>query len=431
MTESANAQNPSGFGLVSKTRAKKRLWVWRFLIFILPLLVIAGSIGAFAAMSALKPTPEEKEDVIKAIPVLTAVPVQEDVTLSVNVQGEAQARTQINIVPQVSGLITYMSPKFIEGGRFKKGDLLIRIDPAEFELRIVQARANVAQAETVISRETSESQMARRDWEELGREGQPSALTLRQPQMAEARAQLESAKARLAEAELQLSRTEIYAPFNGRVITRRVDQGEFVTTGTRLGEVYATNVVDVRLPMTNEDLRRAGLTLDYNASESAASHGSRGVPVTLTADIAGIFSEWQGRIIRTDSRFDSQTRVLFAYAEVKDPFGSGASNGTPLAPGVYVNAQITGQTLSNIIKVPRTALRGKDKVYVATADNKLSIKTVTVLSSDRESAILDGGITRDMRVITSPIRGAAEGMKIETVSSSASAASDTPSGDAP
>ncbi|MEP3889019.1 MAG: efflux RND transporter periplasmic adaptor subunit [Hellea sp.] len=414
MTDSHDARNPSDFGethsnYIGGDAPPKRLWIWRLLIFVLPFLVIGGAIAGFMAMGALKPKPEEKENVVKAIPVLTSMAVQDNVTLTVNVQGEVQPRTQINMVPQVSGLITYMSPKFIEGGRFTKGDLLVRIEPTEFELRVTQARANVAQAETAITREKSEAAIARQDWDELGRSGAPTPLTLREPQMAEAQAQLASVKARLAEAELQLARTSLYAPFTGRVTMRHVDQGEFVTAGTKLGEVYATNVMDVRLPMTNEELRRAGLTLGFEASGKTA-----GIPVTLSADVAGVFSEWQGRIVRTDSRFDSKTRVLYAYTEVRDPFGAGASNGTPLAPGLFVNAAVDGQKLDGIITIPRSALRGEDKVYLATED-ALSIKTVTVMSSNRDRAILSGGISVGDSVITSPIRGVADGMKIQVV----------------
>lgn len=414
MTDSHNARTPSGAGDTTPndirgTAPRKRLWIWRLLIFVLPLLVIAGAIGGFIAMGALKPKPEEKENVVKAIPVLTATAAQDDVILKVNVQGEVQPRTQINMVPQVSGLITYMSPKFIEGGRFSKGDLLVRIEPAEFELRVTQAQANVAQAETVVTREMSESNMARRDWEELGRAGEPTPLTLREPQMAEAKAQLASAKARLAEAQLQLARTSLYAPFTGRVTLRHVDQGEFVTVGTKLGEVYATNVMDVRLPMTNEELRRAGLSLGFESNGSTP-----GIPVTLSATVAGQYSEWQGRIVRTDSRFDSKTRVLYAYAEVRDPFGAGASNGVPLAPGLFVTAAIDGQKLDNVIVIPRSALRGDDKVYIARED-VLSIKTVDVMSSNKNEAILGSGIDIGDAVITSPIRGVADGMKIQVV----------------
>lgn len=414
MTNSHHTQSPGGSGAhtqhsTNSKAPRKQLWIWRVVTFVLPVLVIAGAIGGFIVMGALKPEPEEKENTVKAIPVLTDIAVQDDVTLTVDVQGEVQPRTEINLVPQVNGLITYMSPKFIEGGRFQKGDLLVRIDPAEFELRVTQAKASVAQAETIIAREQSEAIIARQDWKDLGRSGNPTPLSLREPQMAEAKAQLASAEARLAEADLQLARTSLYAPFDGRVTLRHVDQGEFVTAGTRLGEIYAVDVMDVRLPLTNEDLRRAGLTLGYEAARASA-----GIPVTLTADVAGTLGEWQGHIVRTDSRFDTNTRVLFAYAEVKDPFGAGASKGTPLAPGIFVKAAIEGQKLENIIIVPRTALRGSDKVYVAN-DDTLSIKTVSVISSDREHAVLRSGLTVGAAVITSPIRGVADGMKIQVV----------------
>lgn len=386
-------------------QGRKKLWVWRVLIFILPVLVILGAVGANVAMSSLKPVPEEKTEAVKAVPVLTARVSTQDVTLQVRTQGEVQPRTEIGIVPQVSGRISYMSSQFIDGGRFKKGDLLIRIEPREYELRVTQARAELAQMETILSREESESLIARRDWDDIGSQKAPSALTLREPQMAEARANLAAAQARLAEAELQLSRTVLYAPFTGRVTRRLIDGGEFVTAGTRLGEVYASDIMDVRLPLTHEELRRTGLRMGYEASKSG------GVKVTLSADVAGEFTSWPAEITRTDSRFDGENRVLFVYAEVKDPF----AGDTPLAPGLFVDARIDGQALKNMLVIPRAALRGEDTVYLANNDETLTIKRVTVVSTDREKAVLSAGLSDADLVITSPIRGVVDGMKIDRV----------------
>jgi len=412
MSNLTHTQAASRFGRQKTTEsqsssgpARRKLRFWRFCVIILPLLVIAAGIGATITLGALKDKPEEKEDVIKAIPVLTALAQTEDVTLSINVQGEVQPRTEINLVPQVSGKITYMSPKFIEGGKFKKGDLLVRIEPREYELRLVQARANIAQNETALTREQSESNIALSDWNDLGHEGTPTPLTLREPQMAEAAARLESAKAQYDEAQLQLDRTALYAPFTGRVSIRHIDAGEFVTAGTQIGEIYSTDVMDVKLPMTNEDLRQAGLRLGYEASAKTPA-----IPVTLSANVAGIFSQWPGEIVRTDSRFDSATRVLFAYVEVKDPFG--AKYPMPLAPGLFVDASVTGQALPDVVTIPRAALRGEDRVYVAKADNTLTIRTVSVLSSDRNRVIIGDGLSAGETVITSPIRGVTEGKKI-------------------
>lgn len=403
MTRQNSPESTIGTVKVSKGRLRLR----RFLTFVLPLLILGAAFGGTQILAAMKPEPEEKEEQTKALSVLTSSAIQETVTLSVTAQGEVQPRTQIRLVPQVSGVLTFMSPKFIEGGAFRKGDLLARIESAEYEMRVVQAKANVARAETTISREQSERDIAKRDWDELGGGGAPSALTLREPQMAEAAAQLAAAKAQLSEAELQLKRTHIYAPFSGRVISRKVNQNGYVTTGQEIGEIYSTDIMDVRLPLTNQDLSRVGLSLGYSAV------AGKGIPVDLSADVAGIDAKWKGQIVRTDSRFDPETRVLFAYVEVRDPFGKAASNGVPLAPGIYVDAKIAGENIPDAITIPRSGLRGKDQVYIAKLDETLEVRRVTVRASDRDRAIIASGLSKGEWVVTSPIRGAVTGMPID------------------
>lgn len=402
---SVNQQNP-GFERVSSRRLKVR----RFFTFILPVLILVSAVLGMNYMSSFKPVPEEKAEEIKAMPVLTTAAQTETVTLSVTTQGEVQPRTQISLVPQVNGILTYMSPKFIEGGAFTKGQLLARIEPVEYELRVVQAKANIAQAETALAREKSESEIARRDWDELGGGGAPSALTLREPQMAEAAARLDAAKAQLAEAELQLARTSIYAPFTGRVIRRDVNAGAYIVTAQSLGEIYSADIMDVRLPLTNQELGRAGLTVGYTASKG------QGIPVTLSANVAGRQASWQAEIVRTDSRFDPQTRVLFAYAEVRNPFENG---GTPLVPGTFVDARVSGEDVEAAIIIPREGLRGDDRVFIAKTDDTLEIRSVVVRASDRNRAVITDGLRAGESVIVSPIRGAANGLKIDIVDKSA------------
>ncbi len=402
MTKQISTDKPETFERVSRGRLRLR----RVLTFIAPILIIAAAVISIMVMSSMKPEPEEKVEEAKAMPVLTEVATTESVTLSVTTQGEVQPRTQINLVPQVDGMLVFMSPKFIEGGAFKKGDLLARIDPAEYELRVVQAKANIAQAETALLRERSESDIARKDWEELGNGTAPSALTLREPQMAEAAAHLEAAKAQLAEADLQLSRTSIYAPFSGRVIRRDVNAGAYVRTAQSLGEIYATDVMDVRLPLTNQELGRAGLSVGFLAQSK------KGIPVTLSADVAGQIATWNAEIVRTDSRFDPQTRVLYAYAEVRNPF---AVDNTPLVPGTFVDAKVSGEDVDAAVIIPRNGLRGNDRVFVAKADETLEIRTVQVRASDRDKAIILAGLEAGENVVVSPIRGAASGMKIDVV----------------
>lgn len=405
----ASAANPTPY-VMSSSKGKGRLLLMRLLTFLLPLVVLGICVGIFIVMGALKAEPEKKDEPITALPVITASAVQDDVTLSVTAQGEVQPRVQINIVPQVAGRVTYMSPNFIEGGAITKGETLIRIEATEYELRVVQARSQVAAAQTVLAREQTEGAIARADFEDIGSTATPTPLSLREPQMAEAAAMLASAQARYDEAKLMLSRTTITAPFSGRVTLRNVDPGEFITAGTRLGEVYSSDIMDVRLPLTQNDLRQTGLSVGYRAGGDTAP-----IPVTLSANVGGKDARWQGNIVRTDARFDSQTRVLFAYAELRDIFGTGADAGVAMVPGLFVNAEISGQTRGDVIVIPRAALRGKDQVYVANDDSTLSIKTVEVISTDRDRAVISSGIERAERVITSPIRSVSEGMNIEIV----------------
>lgn len=382
------------------------LAVKRFLVFALPALVLVGAVAGNVALGVFKPKPEEKEEVVKATPVVVAEAVAESVRLTVSAQGEAKPRTEISLTPEVSGKIVDVAPEFIEGGAFEKGDVLIRIDPSEYEYRVVQARANVAQARSRYASEEAEARIARKDWEELGN-GEGTALALREPQMAEAAAALASAEAMLKDAELKLQRATIRAPFKGRVQKKSVDIGQYVSIGESLGEIFSADVMEAALPLTDTELGQLGLKVGFRQTSDTP-----GPEVTLTALVAGEPRAWRGRIARTDNSYDRQTRVLFAYAEVDDPYGAGADDGAPLAAGLFVTAEIEGRKIENSIVVPRTALRGEDEVFIAKDDNTLEIRHVAVASSDRSRAVLIGGVRPGEKVITSPVRGAANGIAI-------------------
>lgn len=379
----------------------------RSLKIVLPLVVMAMAVAGVMFMGKLKPKAETKNEPPTATPVVTAYAESRSVELSVNSQGEVRPRTEINLAAQVGGRVDWLASGFLEGGRFKKGQVILRLESAEYDLRVTQAEANVAQAQTVLTREISESDIARRDWADLG-EGQASPLTLREPQMAEARARLAAAEAQLGEAELQQSRTVVYAPFNGRIREKLVSLGDTINPGQNIGRVYGVAIAEVKLPLTDMDMARLGLGIGFISTKSQP-----GPDVNLSAIVAGELHTWQGHIARISSSYDSATRVLFAYAEVADPYGKGADNGVPLASGLFVNVKIDGREVVNSIVVPRTALRGSDTVYIANKDKTLSLRTVIVASSSREMVVISSGLTSGERVITSPIRGVADGMKIE------------------
>ncbi|MEM1151181.1 MAG: efflux RND transporter periplasmic adaptor subunit [Pseudomonadota bacterium] len=394
---------------IAPKQGRTGLWIKRVIFLVLPAVVLVGAFVGVGAMSAFSPQPEENEDIVEALPVLTARAVSETVSLGVVSQGEVRPRTAITLASEVGGRVSFVSDSLLPGGAFQRGEVLVRVDPAEHSLRVTQAEANVAQSRTALMQARSEARTAEQDAAELGI-GEVSDLALRRPQVAEAEARLASAEAAYAEARLNLTRTEVRAPFTGRVHNRLVNTGAYITPGAALGEIFASDTVEVPVALTDRDLASLGLGIGFIATEALP-----GPDVTLTALVGGSEHRWTGEITRTDSNIDTQTRVLFAYVEVEDPYGAASDEGVPLAVGLFVTAEIEGRTLPDTTVIPRTALRGEDRVYVATADDTLEIRPVTVASSNRERAVLTAGLFPGETVITSPVRDAGDGMKIKTV----------------
>ncbi|GLQ22964.1 hypothetical protein GCM10007853_08380 [Algimonas ampicilliniresistens] len=365
---------------------------------LLPILVLL--LFPMAAIAIINATaePEEQRRPFTPLAVMADYATQRDVRLTVRTQGEARPQTEIDLVPQVGGKIVYVSPNFIEGGIFRKGETLVRIDPSDYNVAVIRAEAGVAQAQQVLTREIAEGEIARTDYEDLGR-GEPSQLALRLPQRQQAEAALMAAQADLDNAKLQLTRTSVTAPFAGRVRSKSSDIGQFVTPGSRLGRVFSTDIVEVRLPFTDADMAKIDLSIAYVAKDRASAPLAK-----LSTTIGGVRQEWEGRIMRTDATYDTQSRALFAIAEVFDPYGTGASvNGVPIAPGLFVDAEIDGKLLENAIVIPRDGLRVEDEIYTVDDKGKASIRKVVVLDASPQRAVLASGVKPGELVVLSPM----------------------------
>ena len=370
----------------------------KILVVAIPLLIIVGFVVATSVFISLTKKPKEKKRNFNTLAVIADYAKVEDVQLKVRTQGEVRPQVEIDLVPEVGGKIVFVSSNFIEGGIFKKGETLLRIEDADFKVAVIRAEANIAQAEQVLVREQAEGDIARQDYAELGR-GEPSPLALREPQQAQARASLQAAQAELESAKLNLARTSVRAPFSGRVRTKASDIGQFVTPGSRLGRIFSTDVAEVRLPLSDPQLAKLDLPLAFVAKNRASAP-----KVDLHCLVAGHERHWEGRIMRTDSTYDTASRALFAIVEVWDPYGKGASaDGVPLAPGLFVDADITGKSYDNVITIPRDGLRPQDEVYVVDDKGKAEIREVTVLDASPNRAILTAGVAAGELVVLSPM----------------------------
>jgi len=386
--------------------------VRKILKIVAPVLVLAAGIGAVKVLGAAKEAPEKKEEAPRAISLHVENVRAEQVRLSVRTQGEVSPKTDINLIPQVSGRIISVSDNFAEGGAFAPDATLIKIDDADYKLAVTRAEARVAEAAVNLEKQMADARIKRKQWDEWVKDGDPTPLALNAPQVAQAQANLRAAEADMQTAKLNLDRTELSVPFQGRVMERKIGVGQYVTAGTMLGRVFATDKVEIRLPLTDGQLAELNLPIGFVAK------GNNAPTVALSANMGGKDFHWNGHIVRVNASVDKQTRLVYAIAEVEDPYGVSADHGMPLAVGLFVNANIEGVVPKDALVMSRDALRGDDKVYVI-IDDKLEIRTVAVLSTSKDQLIVASGVEPGEQVVTSAVRSAYDGMAVQAIQRSA------------
>lgn len=376
---------------------------------ILPVTVLA--LGGFVAKALIDSyeQPERVPPVVRP-PLVSVIRAQSSTfTLTVQAEGTVAPRTESQLVPEVSGRVTEVSASLAVGGFFEAGDVLLRIERRFYELAAIRARAAIEQAKLRLATERQESEVARQEWQELGA-GEPTPLLFREPQIAEAQASLAAAEASLAQAENDLERTVIRAPFSGRVRSKQVDVGQFVQRGAPLATLYSVDVAEVRLPIPNSELEFCNLPLSYRGGASSSPE----TPVQLTTRFAGREHAWQGRIVRTEGEIDPRTRMVVAVAQVKDPYGGSEARGRPpLKVGMFVQAEIEGRQVRDVIRLPRSALRTGDRVFVVDGSSRLRFREVDILRRETDTVVIRGGIEDGASICVSPLETAVDGMTVE------------------
>jgi len=371
---------------------------------VLPVLVlVAGVTGAWAII-AHRPTLEIQP--AKAEPPLAQVVRTEPQTVRLNVrsQGVVMPRTQIDWVSEVAGKVIRLHPDFVAGGFFEAGEELVAIDPRDYDQAIAAAEARQAEAKRQLAQEEAQAEQARSEWQALG-EGQPSPLTLHEPQLAEARAKLKAAEAELIKAKLQRSRCELRAPFAGRVLSRQVGLGQYVQPGEKLARLYATDVVEVRLPVAADQLNYLDLDLGRRSG-----YRGEGPKVLFTADIGGIEQRWEGRIVRSEAQVDEATGLLHLVAEIREPYAQKYPQ--PLLAGLFVQAEIEGREQPGVFVLPLGAVSAAQEALVVDNDQRLHIRRLDLLRTEADRVLVKGGLARGDRVVTFGVQVPAEGMAV-------------------
>ena len=375
---------------------------------LLPLVIVVAAVLGAVTMIMNRPPVETLTPVIEPPGVRVHEVTLQDARLSVTSQGTVQPRTESQLVPEIAGRVTWVAPSFAEGGFFEADDVLVKIDPFDYEQALVSARSQLAQARLRLAEEEAEAEVAQREWNTLGR-GDPRELALRKPQLEDARASVAAAEAGVERATRDLQRADIVAPYAGRVRTKNVDIGQYVRVGDALATVYAVDVAEIRLPLPDDELAYLDLPLSYRGVEQQVQP-----LVTLHATFAGETHAWDGLVVRTESEIDSVSRMVHAIAAVPDPYAPGPNpNRPPLAVGMYVEAEIDGRTARDVAVLPRQALRGRDQVLVVTPDDRLSFRTIDVLRTSTESVLVRSGLQAGELVVISPLDTPTDGMRVQ------------------
>jgi RND family efflux transporter MFP subunit len=415
----AHAAEPTGDAPPRRAPSKKRVALVALGVLLL------GALVAFLAVK-LKPEPERRAPDTPPPLVQVVTVTTRAVALNVHSQGTVEPRTESTLVAQVDGRIVDVAEAWAAGGFFRAGEVLVEIDPRDYRLAVADAEAAVADARVALEREQAEAELAREEWEELGDGGEPSALLLRKPQLAQARARLEAAQAAVERARLDLERTRVTAPFDGRVRGKQADLGQYVAPGTPLAEVYATEYAEVRLPVSKEDLQYLAVGVGWSA-DGRGPEGGTAPPVQLFGELAGATRTWQAKVVRTGAEIDPRSRMLAVFARVDDPYhrdGRPASPAPPSTPpplpmGLFVEAEIAGRIAPAAVVLPRRVLRTTARtrdaeVLVVDAADTLRFRRVEVLRTVGDDVVIGSGLADGDRVVVSRLEEAVPGMRVRT-----------------
>ena len=377
----------------------------KFFRALIPLGILA--VGYFLYCKLSEPPAEEEEKkerkshVLKTkVQVLHAV----DFQATVETRGIVRAHNQVTLTPRVPGNIAKINPVFDTGTFFKEGEVLLELDDTDFHTAVLSAEAQVARTQANLAFEETRAKQAKLNWQDLGFEEEPNELVLRLPQLREAQANVDSAKAQLEQARRNLERTKVRAPFEGRVLERRVGLGQSVGTGTSLGIIFSVDYAEVDLPLARKDLEY--IQLPETPEEPA-------LEVELRDAIHAGGTVWKAQIIRTQGALDPSSLELFAIARIEDPFGR-ESGLPPLRIGQPVVATIHGETLEGAIEIPRSAIRQLDIIrLVDPKEMTLSKRKIKPLWADNTRVVIrDETIEDGTFLATTPLPWAPDGAKV-------------------
>jgi RND family efflux transporter MFP subunit len=379
--------------------------------------VVAQLISHFKPVSTKRDLPPAP---MISVETLTVQP--HEYTLVINSFGRVRPRIEGELVAQVSGQIIEVSPNFRDGGFFEAGEVLLTIDPRDYNIQVDIAAAELANAKVNLEEQQALADQAKKDRAILNRKGLASDYALRKPQLAAAQSQIDAARAKLAQARLAVERTRIRAPYAGRILSRTVDQGVVVSNNQSLARIYATDRVEVRLPLKNSELGFINLPEQFrNERDSFAA----ATPVLILNNLGSTTEEWQAVLVRTAGAIDEQSQQLYVTAQIDDPYAINRQGLRPLKIGQFVTAEIEGKKLSDAITIPNAAIYQGSYVYLY-REGLLQRMPIRVAWQNSREALISEGLKPGDQLVLTPLGQVSSGTPVKLLGQAPGGPRDNP-----
>jgi RND family efflux transporter MFP subunit len=376
----------------------------------LPLYLLAFIVIAASLLVLFKPGAHKRSRPPQAaISVETTTVIPKQYRVLIDSFGRIEPRTQGQVVAQVSGQIIEISPDFRDGGFFEEGDVLVKIDPRDYEIQVDIAAAELANAKVNYAEQQVLADQAVEDRKILRKKGKASDFALHIPQLAAAKSQIGAAEAKLRKAKLDVERTQVRAPYSGRILSRNVDLGDVVSANTSLAKVYATDLVEVRLPIKNSEL--PFITLPENANNGSKTN--KELPKAKIVNSLGETPQsWQAVLVRTAGAIDEQSQQLYITAQIDAPYSKQHKERRPLKIGQYVTAEIEGNTIKDAIVIPNAAIYQGSYVYLY-KDGVLEHREIEIAWQNDKDALIKKGINGGDQLVLTPLGRVSSGTPVK------------------
>ena len=367
-------------------------------------------LGAFALSYLLWFLGQVQPDPVEELPppdVIIEILTPKDFQVQISSNGTTTPLTQTVLTAEVGGEVIYRSKKFAEGASVIEGEILAKIDDTDLQLQYKNALLQLANAEVQYSLQLAEAEVAKEAWDKIG-DGVASDLILKKPQLKQAEAFLEVAKAQVSSAAKKLNKTEIIAPYAGRIQNVNIDLGTTIIPGQPVGAMYTSSEIEITLAVKDNDLQFLSIPMDgrkLNPSEQAS--------VVIESFYKGKTQSWEGKLERVDGVIDPITRMINLIGVFKNDFIETDKPNLPI--GLFVEAKIDGITLKNIFEIPINSISKDNEVYIVDKDNQLELRKLTVLKKYSEFVIIKDGLRAGERIVTSKLSTASNGIKVNPV----------------